>query len=197
MRVIGFDQSLTATGWVVIDFFNRERPVWVEHGTIRTEPKDGVKGFYDTIPRCDSIARAVMAIMKRYVPVGDGEARQIDAVVHEMPALPSNARKETPGTKVFAGRTDASLMTSIAVRTTCHVLDVTMPIVMISANAAKRTLTGLANAEKEEVKDAVFERLGVEPFRINVNVTDAAAAAIAAVERKMVEKAIAELAGTE
>lgn len=171
---IGFDQSLTATGWSVVRLpaSSTERPELIDKGTIVTEPAEGVKGFYDTIPRCDAIARAVHDIMLSHP--------EVTVVVHEMPAVPGQGQ-------THAGRTDASLMTCIAVRTTCHILDRRMPIVMISANAAKRTMTGLATATKAEVKAAVLKVLGTD-VRMNTNVSDSIAALLAAQSRGLIAK---------
>lgn len=154
--VLAFDQSLSATGWAVL---TETGPV--RAGVIRTDPQKGNEG---TLSRAVEIAREAEWLMRQYHGAGA-------TIVHEAP----------PATYRGMHRGEASLVAATAIRIAAD--RGSRRLVMISAQAAKRRMTGDANAPKARVKEAVTEMfgdLGLKPW--NEHVRDAVILGVLAME---------------
>jgi crossover junction endodeoxyribonuclease RuvC len=132
--VLGVDQTITNTGWAIVQFWKDHEQIWrievIQTGMIKTEPT-GLKGYYDTYARLDLIWDAYQALL---------DAHKYCELAHEMPA-------------VFGKRTDSSMLAANTLRNVARLQH--RPIHMYGAQNIKKAVTGNGNASKADVKSAV------------------------------------------
>jgi Holliday junction resolvasome RuvABC endonuclease subunit len=137
--VVGFDQSLANTGWVVLR--TQEYSATMEFaGMITTKPGDK-PGFEDTFGRATSAffeMREVITSAKQH-----GEV----LVVHEMPSV-------GPPMKRQSRNQEAGPSAAMAVR--CAAASVGVKLVMLNAQHVKKVITGSARAEKLDVRESLL-----------------------------------------
>jgi Holliday junction resolvasome RuvABC endonuclease subunit len=159
-RLLCFDQTLAKTGWVLLDTADR---ALLATGMLTTPPLD--TGDEGNFVRMLDLNKQMRAVMGRTL-VGPYAV----AVVHEMPPIGAYSRPES------------SLLAGAALRFAAESLG--LPVTMINSRAAKKRLTGNANAKKSELAAPIEElfhlRLAPKPW--NHDVRDAAAIGIVASE---------------
>ena len=96
-RVLCIDQSLSATGWVLVNSMGDRLHVHTA-GSIVTKPENYPNGYEGTLQRALYVARRLDQVVK--------DAHGVDAVVHETPPL-AVGRMSRP---------EASLLASLGVR---------------------------------------------------------------------------------
>lgn len=176
MRLLALDQSLAATGIVVVDV-TASRDAILEQCCVVTKPDHRARHLYQADEdgaRVDSIALELLAVLDRWAP---------DVVALEAPA---GAQSST-----------AAKALGLAYGVCRGVLRAKglVPLV-IQAHHAKRAVTGHDTATKDEVVSAVSDRWTWTPpttKRDREAIADALAVATAALE----EPAIAALARSE
>ena len=164
-EVLAIDQSIASTGWAIV-MGASEDPVWrvVRTGMVQTRPTKA-RGFSDTYARTAVAYEGILDVLLKHEPAW---------VVHEMPPVGYGMR-----------RPDSSLLMAQVVR--CAVLAMEDPLVvrMLSANRVKARLTGDANAEKPQVREAVNALIPTLPDGqvkpLNHDVYDAIALGIVAI----------------
>ena len=164
IRVLGIDPSISSTGWSVVDFFPRQRPRLLGHGTIHTDPPgDGQKtNMKNIILRSRIIFDAMRGVV---------EAWPVDVVVIE---LPIPARGRGPGH--MGPSSQSGSMVACAVYSAMPYSDV--DIDLADLNHIKLLVTTDGFADKQKVKAGVTEWLGTLP-RTNTDVSDSIAGTIA------------------
>lgn len=159
-KVLTLDQTIAKTGWCfgwsgVSNFDARAT------GLFTTDML--AKGHEDNLRRADVCFRHYCSMLESFKP---------DLVIHEMPPI-SNAYV----------RGDSSLMAAVAIRAARSAICPETPIRMVSAQHAKKVLTGNAKASKAEVKFEVLRVAhGLAMLKpLNQDVTDAVALALVAI----------------
>lgn len=159
--VLAWDQSLAATGWVLL----RSTPVACRvsaAGTIKTG-REG-KGHADDLRRGVEQFTAMLAVVTTYAePSSEGFE-----VVHESP--PIGGRVKGLGT--------ASLLSALALRVACQQAGVRSPT-MLNSQAAKKAITGNGNADKGEVGRAIMAMTWVRGLELVTNEAQRDALALA------------------
>jgi hypothetical protein len=144
--VMAFDQSLTATGLVVVrHIFPESAPqvLVAQSWSAEDEGKD-----VET-----SLRRGVQVYKQAVDVMRSAQAWQVDAFIHESP----------PNPKAVKGGGYSSLLAAQAVR--CAAEASGWPMVMLGAQPAKKLVCGNANAPKQEAHKALKET--VMPWVIN------------------------------
>ena len=156
--VLAFDQSLSRTGWALMDCLH---PYVHDRGLLTTSPGDetSIEG---------SLVRATAL------------EEEIDHLVWRLDAPGLMIAHEAPA--VAGWRTDSSLLVALAIRIIARRRK--LPLHMVYAQHAKRRMTGNANADKPEVKVALEEMWphlkGTRPW--NNDIRDAVLIGILALE---------------
>jgi Holliday junction resolvasome RuvABC endonuclease subunit len=133
-RVLFFDQSLTAAGWVTV--VRDEAGIWVTGaGTIRGKHEDLKRGMER------DLRRSVDVFERAYVLISDAVSRRF-SVAHESPP---------PTSVVGAGASSAQA--AVAVR--CAAALAQTPIEMLGAQPAKTLVCGNSKADKQEAHAAL------------------------------------------
>lgn len=162
-RILGIDQSLSQTGWAML-----VDGAVVDTGMIKTEQIEDKKGIEENYSRATGLFVDLVDLIFHHEP---------EVVVHELPAI---------GMKMM--RTDASLIAGMAVRCAVQVHQKSQ-VLMLGAQRVKKRMTGNANADKSEVRDAILrmmpnlkEECHDRKSPLNNNVYDAIGLAIVAAE---------------
>jgi Holliday junction resolvasome RuvABC endonuclease subunit len=163
--IMAFDQAIANTGWVVMHYDFFDPPLMYAIGTIKVPTLEARTSWDDTLERSTRLMGAVVDLLYLYCP---------DLVLHEMPPV---------GTGPFVRAAYSSVVAATAVR--CAAATRNMDIAQVSANSAKKCLTGNGNAKKPEVRKAVqalidggeLKRNPDEKFQLNEHITDAIALA--------------------
>ncbi len=136
-RVLAFDQSLKATGWVVLDV-SPERARLLDAGTLVPVTKTNARGHEQDLRRT----------VELFGQMNDVWSQHPDSlVVHEAPPV---------ATRV--GRPTSSLLAAAALRIlAAHILPPPIPVPMISAQRAKKVICGDSNADKIQAHRALAE----------------------------------------
>ena len=157
-RYICFDQAMANTGWVVIETSLAGLEILMMN-TIRTQARDELMGWADTLDRAAEVYLAIHALLSEW---------EVDTVVHELPPI---------GNGPFMRRTDSSIVAATAVR--CAAINWQLPVEMVSAQTAKKFFTGDRNAKKGLVRDELKRRYGHmmkdSSFQLNEHTYDALA----------------------
>lgn len=156
--VLGVDPSMAATGWAIVQFNRGGRPTVLDKGTIVTTENEGFGIMRDVIERSMEVHTEMAAILERY-------RHHIGHTAIELFVPPPKG-----GIKSQSGSL-AVIACAAASRSAG------MEVTFYQPKQTKFVVSGSGTATKAEVKDAVFEWLGMA-FRANTNVTDAIAAAI-------------------
>lgn len=130
--VLAFDQSLTKTGWVQMKNYPKGLRIY-RGGVLFPHYERSLKGFEATFAKDISVDSQISRIIS-------GASGQVEAVVHEMPA-------------VMGYRLESSLMAAAAIRRAAA--KNWLPVVMVSRQRAYSTFVGSAYAEKSEGTRAV------------------------------------------
>jgi len=140
--VIGLDPSLAAYGWAVLDV-TAPRPRVLDAGCVITKKTADLRGyvFEDDAERVERIARELFRVIDGAVTRGSVQ------IVHEAPG----------GSKSSAAMKALSFAFSVT-RIVCYARGI-RPL-GVTAGDVKRTLCGVADAEKDRVADAVAARTG-------------------------------------
>jgi len=162
-KTIGFDQAIANTGWVVMYHQEGISSEILDAGTIKTSAQEDRTSWDDTLYRATQVMSGVLELLWKHVP---------DLVLHEMPPV---------GSGPFMRGTYSSVCAAVSVR--CAALQAALPIAQVSAQEAKKVLTGDGNAKKAEVRKAVnriIEEGGlfINPeakIRLNEHIIDAIA----------------------
>jgi Holliday junction resolvasome RuvABC endonuclease subunit len=158
--VLVFDQTISKTGWA-FGVSREDRFEVRATGVFLTDML--ASGHEDNLRRAVRCYRQYKALLQSFVP---------DMIVHEMPPI-SNAYV----------RGDSSLVAAVAVRLAHDETFSSIPIRMVSAQHAKKVLTGNAKASKAEVKFEVLKLADclAQMKPLNQDVTDAVALALVAI----------------
>jgi Holliday junction resolvasome RuvABC endonuclease subunit len=162
-KTIAFDQAIANTGWCVMYHQEGISSEILDAGTIKTTASDDRTSWDDTLHRSTQVMSGVLELLWKHVP---------DLVLHEMPPV---------GSGPFMRGTYSSVCAAVAVR--CAAMTAALPIAQVSAQEAKKLLTGDGNARKPEVRKAVTKiieegGLFVNPetkIRLNEHIIDAIA----------------------
>lgn len=166
-KTIAFDQAIANTGWCVMFHQEGISSEILDAGTIKTVASDDRTSWDDTLFRSTQVMAGVLELLWKHVP---------DLVIHEMPPV---------GSGPFMRGTYSSVCAAVAVR--CAALQAILPVAQVSAQEAKKFLTGDGNAKKPEVRQAVNKIieegwLFVNPetkIRLNEHIIDAVALILA------------------
>ena len=170
--VLSFDQSLANTGWAVVKFSPYAKPLVRLYGTIHSKPIEGLSGWEDSLTRGVKISigmHGIIGIASRH--------HGISHIVHEQPAMMGmvkSRKQEGPGVAAMAVRLSAEFSKVLFDGEP-------LPMVMVQAVQAKKTVTGDHQADKDKVREHVFQ--AVDCFRTNEHVVDAIALALTAAVR--------------
>lgn len=153
--VIAVDQSLANTGIVVLSFDHEGFSVG-ERTTLRSTTS------VDGIERCLLRAEELRTEMEEYIRT----LPKPDMVVHELPGASNRLQ-----------RPESSLLAALALRTVAGALK--YPVAAVSANTAKKFLTGNGNAQKRQVKEHLLICYPhLQPLRLNEHLIDAIAVGV-------------------
>lgn len=134
-KVLAFDQSLTATGWVALSG-DGSRLVVVECGKITASTTtEGRGGIEQDLQRGVAVFEAAVMLIDRWHP----EAK----IAHESPPHPGNVK----------GGGTSSLMAAQSVRNAAFIC--AAPVEMLGAQPAKKLICGNTNAKKTEAHAAL------------------------------------------
>lgn len=155
-RFVGFDQSLTNTGFVVVTY-DYPRLKIEAMGTLHTSPEEDRTGWDDVLHRtCLLHDLIVSEVLDVHTP---------DFVVHESPPLGG-------GSKLY--RTESTVLGSAAIHLACWGR---YPVAMVAPRKVKKYLTNKASGAKKEVRAALERRfpdqLDNKDFRKNEHTFDA------------------------
>lgn len=156
-RMLCFDQSCTATGWVLVDTTSGEVQVLA---TGMAKPKHtGVKGNEDTFRKASVLFLELEHLLRVHQP---------EKVVHEAPPVGGGVNRNP----------ESSAAASMAVRCACAAMGI--PVSMRAPQSIKGLLTGDRGATKGEVREAVLRLVPAfaEHRPWNEHVADAAAVAL-------------------
>ena len=128
-RILAFDQSLSDTGWAMIE---RTGAISACGNLKSTSPH---KGHEDTLVRSEYLFRQYHSLISTMAPT---------LIVHELP--PVGGRMARP---------ESSLCSSVAIRCAASLKGI--PVRMYGAQKAKKRWTGDGNADKRKVADAIKE----------------------------------------
>jgi Holliday junction resolvasome RuvABC endonuclease subunit len=162
-KVIAFDQAIANTGWVIMYHQAGISSEILDAGTIKTVASEDRTSWDDTLYRATQVMTGVLELLWKHSP---------DLVLHEMPPV---------GSGPFMRGTYSSVCAAVAVR--CATLQAALPVDQVSAQEAKKVLTGNGNAKKKEVRQAVNKiieegGLFVNPeakIRLNEHIVDSIA----------------------
>lgn len=133
-HLLVFDQTLSSTGWVWVRS-DIDGLKLIDHGTIKTAPLEK-EGHMANLQRSPLVYSQVLDLAYRF-------DRVVDFLIHEMPPV------GRPGMH----RPESSLMAATVIHIVGSRLGI--PVTAVSAQSAKRTLTGFANAPKNVVAEAI------------------------------------------
>lgn len=134
-KVLFFDQSLTATGWVKVVSGDGEVRV-VAAGQIKDEYKDRARGV-------ETDLRRAVTVFEHSVILIDSAVRDGYSVAHESPPHAGNVK----------GGGTSSLSSAVAVRSAAALVGV--DIEMLGAQPAKTLICGSPKAKKPEAHSAL------------------------------------------
>jgi Holliday junction resolvasome RuvABC endonuclease subunit len=165
MSALIFDQTLASSGWVAY-VANGSGMDFARSGMILTPVSED--GHLGNLTRGATVHGEMDSLLYLWRP---------DIVVCEMPVVKQGRMK----------RTESSLLAAQALFIAARVHDV--PVEMIGAQKAKKFLTGFTNADKNQVRAAVQERLpGIQdrlkPY--NEHVVDALALGLTAINEGII-----------
>lgn len=164
--ILTFDQSLANTGYVVLDYCLAVGISILEMDVIHTYTVNNNTSWTDTLQRGTQLAPHVSSLIIKYHP---------RLILHEMPPVAKGP---------FIHRSDSSIVTAEAIWVVADMAEI--PVVMVSAQKAKKHLTGNAKASKQEVRAALEaryeEKLRMPGFRRNEHTFDALALAVTYLE---------------
>lgn len=154
--IMAVDQSLSATGWVVMAL-DAARPKVVHHGTLLTVYV-GDRGYADgMLTRGALLYESFMSLLLVHQPV---------LIIHETPPMGQTNMRTA----------ESSTLSAMALR--CAASANHIPVEMVHARHAKKVLTGDANATKQAVKAVVAQAVDGLPNRFPEAVADAVAVAL-------------------
>lgn len=158
LNVLAFDQTIAKTGWAYVIFIAGS-PILKATGTIVQEAT-GIKGYEDYLVRAMTLRREINAVYQR---VATATLLNLD-VVHEAPPM--------GGGKL--NKPESSLTAAVVVRLTCP------GATSVHARHARKVLTGNVNADKKQVREALFRYWPsfAEIKPMNYDISDAIALAI-------------------
>jgi Holliday junction resolvasome RuvABC endonuclease subunit len=134
-KVLAFDQAIANTGWCVMFHQAGISSEILDAGTIRTVASEERTSWDDTLDRATQVTKQVLDLLWSHVP---------DLVLHEMPPV---------GSGPFMRGTYSSVCAAVAVRDAAMIA--ALPVAQVSAQEAKKVLTGDGNAKKPEVRKVV------------------------------------------
>jgi Holliday junction resolvasome RuvABC endonuclease subunit len=174
--VLSVDQSLAHCGWVALKTGAGRIPEIDDFGTIDISAgSEKGKGFYDTMQRGDKL----FGYFRDLLAEGDG----VDVMVHEMPA-------------VRGFRADSSMMASCRIRDAAITQE--LPILIVQAQHAKKTVTGNGNAKKIDCRPhlrGAYDQLGDPLPKMNEHEMDALLNGLAAAMDGTLETFLKQVAG--
>ena len=136
---LSFDQSLTATGWVILGC-TRGRVEVMHSQTIRPKVPEDLTGFYQDLARGAALYDIVVNTPDFWT--------EFDVVVHETP--PVGARTKLHGDGTSSKLAAQALWCAFTVQG--------VPLEMVQAQAAKKTMTGKGSkVEKKEAHAAMMK----------------------------------------
>lgn len=162
VNVLAFDPSMSSTGWAFVGFWPNRRPVLNAYGILSTEPEEGTLNQEQVIRRSGEIFDQTQNLVQLHCGV-------IHHYAIEVPV---------PGSFGVASQSGAIMAAVVhaAIRGTVEV-----PRVSFQAPTRVKRVAALdGRATKAAVKKKAFEWLGIDPFRVRTDVTDAIAVAITA-----------------
>jgi Holliday junction resolvasome RuvABC endonuclease subunit len=146
-RVLAFDQSLSNTGYVVLDTRGKNLelgpPLFLATGMLKA--KDDLKGHEKTLDRALDLFWEIQDVCREWRP---------DAVVFETP--PAGGRMSRP---------ESSLLAAHTLRLAAVIENPFVKVVMMSRQKAAKRWTGNGNADKRVVRAALEEVLKVHSIR--------------------------------
>lgn len=160
-RVFGIDPSLGSTGWSIVDFVPRQKPLLLAHGTIKTDPPtDGKTNIKNIVERSRIAFDEIFKIAMEW---------PADKVAIELP-IPARGRAG----QGFMSQSGSMIATTLynAVPYRPENID------LIDLNHVKLLVALDGYADKQVVKAAVKEWLEFLPHT-NTDVTDSIAVTIA------------------
>lgn len=155
MRVLANDPSITAWGWVVVEFVNGS-PQIIDSGCIKTSPDNKTKRLRkgdDRVRRFDEIAQELQRINDKY---------DINWILAELPHGSQNA-----SSAVMIGATAGILSTYAAL--------LSLPIEWYSESDCKKHLLNRRSATKKQTITAISDLYGNKWMR-NIKYKDEAVA---------------------
>lgn len=177
-RILCFDQSLLNTGWALVMFAPKKRPVVQLNGTIRTPPIEGLKGMEDSFQRGESLLRELSNVLTIAWEYGFSQ------ILHETPSLMGWGGE----TKAEAAPIAVSMLRA-AVRQH-QVFEIRkMPIEMLQAEVVQAWIGGRRGAKKDEIHAEMWKI--IPEFRTNEHVRDAIAIGLTYVARRDLERKVA------
>jgi len=154
MLVVGFDLSLSDTGWAVVEFRNGDFRV-VKHGHIPTIKRKG-KMVYPTGRRLQKIYKSISRIIEEYNP---------DVITRE--ASFSNGNNLS---------TQQIFKVNGVFEMTMHQYNKEKSLEVYAPSTIKKTITGNGRSSKDDVANTIFR---LTDMRIlNDNMTDAIGVAL-------------------
>lgn len=160
--ILAVDQSLAASGWVLI----RGDLCVVTVGTLKKSKDTTLDGHEAMLQRVVALEEEAEAVLREIKPM---------IVLHESPPVGN-----------FRGSNQSSLVAAVAWRIAAA--KVGLPIKMVGAQKAKKHLTGNGNAKKPAVHAALREQIAqrriITPpiFKVNMDILDGLAIAVTEID---------------
>lgn len=177
-RILCFDQSLLNTGWALVMFAPKKRPVVQLHGTIRTPPIEGLKGMEDSFVRGELLLGDVTNVLTAAWEIG------FDRIVHETPSMMGWGGQ----TKMEAAPIAVSMLRAAVRRHQVFEIRKT-PIEMLQAEVVQAWIGGERGTTKDEIHTELWKI--IPEFQTNEHVRDALAIGLTYVARRDLERKVA------
>lgn len=178
-RILCFDQSLLNTGWALMMFAPKKRPVVQLHGTIKNPPLDGITGMEDSFLRGEILLQEIINVLTIAWEIG------FERILHETPSLMGYGGQ----TKAEAAPIAASMVRA-AVRMHQRFEIRKVPIEMLQAEVVQAWIGGRRGAKKDEIHAEMWKI--IPEFHTNEHVRDSIAIGLTYVARRDLDRRVAE-----